>query len=188
LDTLRYAEVLLRQPGVITTLLLSLLLALGLARPVARSARLSVLGTGLTIFGLGLAVAVTLVNRLRVLDLVWSPNALRPCLDPFSANWFAPEALLNLTLLTILGFGAFVASWRILASALLVVATGLGLESLQAVTGLGTCESGDAIRNLIGGFAAIAAACILLRFLGQKTPQIMRRPGPLNRPTDQSHR
>ena len=173
MEALRYAQAVFTLPTWVF-LLMSVIGAFLVAEPLARRLRLSVLGTGIAIVGLGLAIAVTLIGRLPGLDLVWTSGGIGECLNRFSASWFAAEALLNLAMLSVLGFGCYLASHRVTASALVVAGTGLCLEILQAISGLGTCESGDLVRNIIGGLAGIGLGWVLLKLLGARTPAIMK--------------
>ncbi|NQU36786.1 MAG: VanZ family protein [Actinobacteria bacterium] len=173
-SAVEYALALLRIPAVQLTLLLTIVAGAVLAKPVARLLRWSWLGSMLAMWGLGAAIAVTLVGRLGRADAIWDPALIRVCISGPTSSLLAPEGLLNLVLLLPLGIGLYLASHNGVLSSAIVVVTALTIESLQAITGLGLCQPSDALRNALGGLIGVWIGWLLIRSLGDRVPAYLR--------------
>jgi hypothetical protein len=173
-STVEYAFALLRVPAVQLALLLTLVVGILLARPVARVLRWSWLGSVCAMWGLGAALTVTFAGRLGRLDAGWDPQLIRVCLSGPASAWFEPEGILNLVLLVPFGIGLYLASRNGTLSSAIIVITALSIEALQAITGLGLCQPSDVLRNVIGGLAGVGVGWLLIRILGESVPAYLR--------------
>jgi hypothetical protein len=126
-------------------------------------------GSRLVLWGLGLALVVTFVSRVGFYDIALNMQAVNVCVGGITRNWAQPEEFLNLLLLAPLGAGLVMASRNIATSLALVALVAVGIEVGQSVTGLGACERGDMVRNVVGGAAAALVAGWLTREPAQPT-------------------
>jgi glycopeptide antibiotics resistance protein len=143
-----------------------LLLGIPLGSIMARLTAWRAWGCVLVVWGLGLALLVTFVSRIGFYDFSPDLQAINACVGGITRDWAQPEEFLNLMLLMPLGAGLAIASRSLPTSAASVVLVAVGIELGQSVTGLGTCERGDMVRNTAGGVAAAAVTW----WLGSRSP------------------
>lgn len=72
------------------------------------------------------------------------------------------EALLNALLFAPFAFFAALAGRRAAPVLLSVLACSSAVEAVQSVTGLGTCQTADVVRNVAGAMVACGVAILLL--------------------------
>ena len=124
-----------------------------LAWPLAHWLHWNLWGTVLVVWGLGGALVPTFVSRLGYYDLRldWSAGCA-----PGTDQWATEDSLLNLMLLVPFGVGLVWASRSALVGVIGVITVAVGIEIGQAISGLGSCERGDLVRNALGGLLAVA--------------------------------
>ena len=133
-----------------------LFLGLVLGPPLARALDWRPSGTILAIWGLGGALSVTFISRIGRNDFMLDPATVGQCLSGLTKPWLSADSVLNLVMLLPLGAGLMLASRRYSVALTGVVAVSVGIELMQAISGLGACERGDIVRNTIGGVVGIA--------------------------------
>lgn len=123
------------------------------AGPLSRRLRWNLWGTTVAVWGLGGALVPTFVSRLGYYDLRvdWSAGC-----SAGTDQWLTEDSLLNLLLLVPFGVGLVWASRSALVGVAGVVTVAVAVEIGQAVSGLGTCEGADLLRNTLGGLIAVA--------------------------------
>ena len=112
----------------------------------------------LAAFGLALFPALTLARRgieLRHPTCEWS----------WGLSLTTAEQVLNLALLLPAGFFAGWALRRVWPVALAALLLSVGVESVQAVFGLGMCQTGDVVRNVAGAVLGAYEGAVLARWL-----------------------
>lgn len=154
------ARIVLTQPGVAIALGVGITVLVPAATMWARRlywSRTRTVFAGLGGASLALVPATTLVRGDVLID--WGRSCgMQPALSLAS-----PEAVLNALLLAPAAFFGVLALGRatpILAAAL---ACSAAIEVVQLVTALGTCQTGDVLRNVTGAVVAGGAALLLLR-------------------------
>jgi hypothetical protein len=147
--------IVLRQTAVLLTFGVFCLLLLPAALVAARRARWSrwrVTHAGLASMGVAAILATTL-GRSGIF-VAWDRGCgLTPGLPASS-----PEALLNLVLFVPASVFGVLALRRPLTVVVLAVALSVGVEAVQSVTGVGTCQAADVSRNVSGAFVAAVFA------------------------------
>ncbi len=141
-----------RTPELRFAFLAVLVIGLVAARPLSTLLRWDLWGTAVTLWGLGGALIPTFVSRLGYYDLRLD---LSSGCTAGTDLWISEDSLLNLLLLAPFGVGVVWASRSALVGVVAVVTLGVGIEVGQAVSGLGACERGDLVRNVLGGLAAV---------------------------------
>lgn len=142
-----------------------LVLSYFLGKPVAKKLGWQKWGTRLTLASLGSILIVTFVSRIGYYDL--SLNRLY-CDNTISGSWFTPETILNLVLTIPLGIGLYAATHALKTSIFLILVTVVLIEFGQAISGLGSCQDGDILRNSIGGVFGIVLCYLVYRIFGKK--------------------
>jgi hypothetical protein len=156
--------IVLRQTAVLMTLGVFGFLLVPAALVAARRARWSrwrVTYAGLAGVGVAAILATTL-GRSGIF-VTWDRGCgLAPGLPASS-----PEALLNLVLFVPASVFGALALRRPLVVVVLAVALSVGVEAVQSVTGVGTCQAADVMRNVSGAFVAAVFARMVLAIRGR---------------------
>ena len=132
---------------------LTLLLVRRAAWPLGRRALAVAAALGLAIFP-----AMTLARRgieLRMPSCEWG----------WGITLITPEQLLNFVLLVPAGFFAGWALRRVWPVAVVALCLSAGVEGVQAVFGLGSCQTGDVVRNVAGAVLAAFEGTVVARLL-----------------------
>ncbi|MEZ5094972.1 MAG: VanZ family protein [Nocardioides sp.] len=119
--------------------------------------RTRIAAAGLAGASFALVPATTLARRDAVLG--WG----RSCLVQPGLSLATPEERLNALLFVPAAFFAMLAIRRAAAIVLAALVSAVFIEAAQLVTGLGTCQTSDVVRNVAGATVACAAAGLLLR-------------------------
>lgn len=153
-------RIVLTQPAVQVTFVVGVLVLAPVAMACARRlhwSRARVVWAGLAGACLALVPATTLARGDLFVD--WT----RPCGLAWSLSVSGSEAALNTLLFAPAGFFAVLAVRRASPVVVAVVGGSLMVEAVQLVTGLGTCETADVARNVVGALVACGTAALLLR-------------------------
>lgn len=94
-----------------------------------------------------------------------SPEAARRSHHCIAFSISSPEALLNSYLFVPAAFFGVLAVQRLVPVVVSVAICSSLIEAIQLVTGLGTCETNDIVRNTAGAFAAALVAIVIQRSL-----------------------
>ncbi|WP_344156040.1 VanZ family protein [Nocardioides koreensis] len=154
-------RILLGQRQVLMTLGFSSLVLVPLVAVAARRAGCSwwrTASAGLAGLGTALVLAVTLGRYQDGMLLRWG----RGCLLQPGLSLTSPEARLNFLLFAPACFFAVLACRRLLPVLALTLLASLLVEAVQSVTGAGTCQTSDIVRNVAGGGLAGLAALVLV--------------------------
>lgn len=130
----------------------------------ARWSRLRIAFAGLVVAGLALVPATTLARGDAT--IAWG----RPCLIQPGLSLGTPEAMLNALLFAPAAFFAMLATWRAVPMVVAAFAASCAVEAAQSVTGLGTCQTADRVRNVVGAVVACGVAAVLLRMSLPEVP------------------
>ena len=166
-DVVTIARILLDLQEVRATWVLSSLLLVPAATVLARRSGWSwwrVAAAALSCVGIGLVLGVTLGRSPGGLLVRWG----RGCLVQPGLSLRSGEEVLNFLLFAPACFFAVLALRRYLpVLALALLGSGL-IEAVQSLTGVGTCQTSDVVRNVSGG---ALAGLVALGFLA-----VVRRP------------
>lgn len=86
----------------------------------------------------------------------------RSCLIQPGLSVGTPEAKLNVLLFAPAAFFASLAVRRAATVVLAALVVSAGVEAVQSVTALGTCQTSDVVRNVAGAVVACGVAALLL--------------------------
>lgn len=126
-------------------------------------------GARLAVWGLGGALIVTFVSRLGFYDVIVDPLGYpAACLEHPASGWGTPESLLNLLLLVPFAVGVWLCCHRLAWAMVGVLVVAVGIELGQAVSGLGSCQPVDVVRNTLGAWIALSVCWLFSR---TKTPR-----------------
>ena len=109
---------------------------------------------------LGLALFPALTLARRGIEL-----RIPTCERSWGLGLTTAEQVLNLALLVPAGFFAGWALRRVWPVAVAALFLSVGVESVQAVFGLGMCQTGDVVRNVAGAVLGAYEGAVLARWL-----------------------
>ena len=161
------ARIILRRSDVLATLGVSILVLAPAAMLAARRVRWSrarVVCAGVSGAGLALVPATTLARGDA--SFGWGRCLMDPAL-----SLRTPEALLNALLFAPAAFFAVLAVRRAAPVVWSVIACSVAVEVIQSVTGVGTCQAADMVRNVAGATVACAGGALLIRLFARPSPE-----------------
>lgn len=169
-------RIMLTQTGVLVTLGVGILLLAPAAMMCAHRlhwSRTRTVSAGLAGASLALVPATTLARSDAL--IAWG----RSCVIQPSLSVGTPEALLNALLFAPAAFFAVLAVRRTAPVVLAVLASSAAIEAVQSVTGLGTCQTADVVRNVAGAMLACGVAALLVRMSVTASAPEEARPAPV---------
>lgn len=158
-DTGVIGRIVMTQTSVLITLVVGILLLAPAAMLCANRggwSRSRIAFAGLAAASFALVPATTLARGDA--QITWGHS----CLIQPGLSLNTPEAKLNALLFAPAAFFAMLAIRRAAPVVLGALASSAGVEVLQSVTALGTCQSSDVVRNVAGAMVACGVARLFL--------------------------
>ena len=168
-DIATIASIVLRQQQVLVTFGLGCLLLVPSSALLGRRAGWSwwrVVAAVMTAIGTALIIAVTLGRYDNGILVRWH----RGCLLQPGLSLHSPEEQLNFMLFAPACFFGVLALRRYLPVLAVALLTSALVEAVQSVTGVGTCQASDIVRNVGGGAIAGLVALMVVAACQQGRP------------------
>jgi hypothetical protein len=159
-------RIVLSRPGVLTALVVGILVLVPVAVMCARQlgwSRTRTVWAGLCGASFALVPATTLARSDALIE--WG----RSCGTEPNLSLASPEAQLNAILFAPAVFTGVLALRRAAPVVVSALVSSVAIETIQAVTLLGTCQAADVVRNVTGAVAAGGVAALMLRLFATTT-------------------